>query len=92
MRIHRNPGIPTQAPCASSDSLAAGTISGIFVFAAGILAIQVPDMLLPPGQVNHDGYGQVLAIVGVIMISQLMVPVGFIVSQVTARSFKKEGL
>ena len=73
-------------------SLAAGTISGILVFGTGILAIQVPDMLLPPGQVNHDGYGQVLAIVGVIMISQLMVPVGFIVSQVTARSFKKEGL
>ena len=71
-------------------SLAAGIISGITVFGVGILAINVPDAMLPAGQVNHYGYGQVFAFIGVLMVSQLLVPVGFIISQITASSFRQE--
>ena len=65
-------------------------MSGIAVFGTGVLAINAPDAMLPAGQVNHYGYGQVFAFIGVLMGSMLLVPIGFVISQVTASSFKQE--
>lgn len=71
-------------------SLAAATMSGIAVFGTGILAINAPDAMLPAGQVNHYGYGQIFAFMGVLMGSMLLVPLCFAICQITASSFKQE--
>jgi hypothetical protein len=48
------------------------------------LAIFSPDWVLPSGQASHYGYGQAFALVGVILLSTVAVPVGFLIAQVTA--------
>ena len=71
-------------------SLAAAILSGIAVFWRGILAMNAPDAMLPAGQVNHYGYGQVFAFIGILMGSMLLVPLCFVISLVSASSFKQE--
>lgn len=65
-------------------SLVAGVWAGLAVFAMGLLATFGPERLLPPGQVNDYGYGQLFAVIGVVYLSLILVPIGFAVSQITA--------
>ena len=88
--VASNSGIRNSRTRAWPLSLAAAIMSGIAVFGTGILAINAPDTMLPAGQVNHYGYGQLFAFIGVLMGSMLLVPIGFVISQVTASSFKQE--
>lgn len=76
-------------------SLTAGMAWGLVVFATGLLAVFAPDWMLPAGQVSRYGYGQILAILGVVLMTVLVLPVGFAISQVTAvrtqrRTMEKE--
>jgi hypothetical protein len=61
-----------------------GIVWGLALLSAGLVATCGPDWALPPGQASHYGYGQVLAILGVILLSLLALPVGFAVAQLTA--------
>jgi hypothetical protein len=65
-------------------SLAMGVTWGLALLGAGLVATLAPDWALPVGQASHYGYGQVLAILGVILLSLLALPVGFAIAQVTA--------
>ncbi len=65
-------------------SLGLAVLWGLAVLGAGLLAVFGPDWVLPAGQVNHYGYGQPLAVMGVFFLSAVALPVGFVISQVTA--------
>lgn len=79
-RSHSQPG-----PRFWTRSLLAGVLVGLVTFGAGLLAVFAPDELLPAGQINHFGYGQLLYLVGVVYLSLLMVVAGFTVTQISAR-------
>jgi hypothetical protein len=50
----------------------------------GLVAIFAPDWVLPADQISHYGYGQALALIGVVLLTALAVPFGFLIAQVTA--------
>jgi hypothetical protein len=62
-----------------------GVVTGLSVLWAvvlvgmGAVAIFAPDSALPDGQVTHYGYGQFLAMAGVILAGIAAVPVGFVI-------------
>lgn len=66
-----------------------GILAGLVTFAIGLLAIFVPDFLLPSNQITHYGYGKIFYLIGVIYLSSNVVLVGFGVAQLTARWFRK---
>jgi hypothetical protein len=70
-------------------SLFAGILAGLATFAIGLLAIFVPDFLLPANQITHYGYGKIFYLIGVIYLSSNVVLIGFGVAQLTARLFRK---
>lgn len=74
----------SQVPRAWPMSLAAGLVSALAVAGTGIFATFGPDVMLPAGQANHYGYDQVLAMIGIVLLSLLLVPIGFVIAQVTA--------
>jgi hypothetical protein len=53
-----------------------GVLWGAAVLAAGVLALQAPDLVLPDGQVDHHGYGQAVAYLGVILASAVVTAIG----------------
>jgi hypothetical protein len=61
-----------------------GIIWGIAILIAGLFAIFGPEMRLPHNQLNHYGYRQTFAMIGVIFIGILAVPIGFMIAQLTA--------
>ena len=65
-------------------AIGVGIIWGIAIFAAGFFAIFGPEMGLPHSQVNHYGYRQTFAMIGVIFLCILVIPVGFMIVQLTA--------
>jgi hypothetical protein len=70
-------------------SLFAGVLAGLATFATGLLAIFVPDFLLPANQITHYGYGKVFYLFGVLYLSSNVVLIGFGVAQLTSRWFRK---
>jgi hypothetical protein len=72
-----------------TTSLFAGILAGLATFAFGLLAIFVPDFLLPANQITHYGYGKFFYLFGVVYLSSNVVLIGFGVAQLTARWFKK---
>ena len=70
-------------------SLFAGILAGLATFAIGLLAIFVPDFLLPASQITHYGYRKFFYLFGVIYLSSNVVLIGFGVAQLTARWFRK---
>ena len=61
-----------------------GILWGIAIFAGGLFAIFGPELGLPHSQVNHYGYRQTFAMIGVIFLGILVMPVGFMIAQLTA--------
>jgi len=61
-----------------------GIMWGLAIFAAGLFAIFGPEMGLSHSQVNHYGYRQTFAMIAVIFLSILVMPVGFMIAQLTA--------
>ena len=57
---------------------------GAAILAAGLLATFAPDAALPSGQASHYGYGPAFAVIGVVVLSALLAPIGFAIAQVTA--------
>ena len=70
-------------------SLFAGILAGLTTFATGLLAIFVPDFLLPANQITHYGYGKFFYLFGVIYLSSNVVLIGFGVAQLTSRWIRK---
>jgi hypothetical protein len=64
-------------------SIVRGLVWGGAVLGTGLLAIAAPDWALR-GQASHYGYGQAFAVIGVVLLSVAVVPVGFAVSLLTA--------
>jgi len=71
-------------------SLFAGILAGLTTFASGLLAVFVPDFLLPANQITHYGYGQIFYLIGVIYLSSNVTLIGFGVAHLTARWFGKK--
>ena len=72
-------------PASGLAALGRGVAWGIAVLAAGVLAIVGPDLVLPDGQVDHYGYGQALALIGVIFASAMAIVIGASVSFLVGR-------
>lgn len=70
-------------------SLMAGMLAGLTTLGTGLLAVFVPDLLLPANQITHYGYGQIFYVIGVVLLSSYVVMIGFGVTQLTARWFGK---
>lgn len=68
-------------------SLLAGIVAGLTTFASGLLAVFLPDFLLPANQITHYGYGQIFYLIGVVYLSSNVVLSGFGVAQLTAKWF-----
>jgi hypothetical protein len=58
----------------------------------GLFAIFAPDSVLPLGQASHYGYGQTFAVFGVMLLSFVAVPVGFLIAQLTSISIHRREL
>jgi hypothetical protein len=65
-------------------SLGVGLVWGLALLCAGALAIHVPNVALPDHQHKSYGYGPVLAMIGVFIVSLLAVLAGFIISMVAS--------
>lgn len=70
-------------------SLFAGILAGLTTFATGLLAVFLPEFLLPANQITYYGYGQIFYVIGVFLLSSYVVIIGFGVAQMTARWFRK---
>jgi hypothetical protein len=73
-------------------SLRSGLAWSLAILTAGLTATLLPDAVLPRGQVNHYGYGQVLAALGVFALAILAAPVGFMIAQSTATIARRRWL
>lgn len=70
---------PAAAPSFPWLSLAGwAVIWAIVVVGIGLLAVLGPDSVLPEGQVGHYGYGQLFALVGVILLGIALLPLGIL--------------
>jgi hypothetical protein len=67
-------------------SIGLGLVWAGLVLVTGLFAIFGPDWVVPDGQVNHYGYGQAFALIGVVFLTVLAVPIGFAITLVTAAS------
>ena len=70
-------------------SLFVGMLAGFTTFVTGLLAVFAPGFLLPANQITHYGYGQIVYVIGVVLLSSYVVIIGFGVAQLTARWFRK---
>ncbi len=68
----------------ASEPLVLGVLWGLAVLSTGLLAIFAPDRALPAGQTIQYGYGQVFATIGVLFLSAIALPVGFLGAQLSA--------
>lgn len=73
-----------------TKSLYAGILAGLTTFVTGLLAVFVPEFLLPANQITHYGYGQIFYLIGVFLLSSYVVIIGFGLAQLTARWFGKK--
>lgn len=73
-----------------TQSLYAASLAGLTTFVTGLMAVFVPEFLLPANQITHYGYGQIFYVIGVFLLSSYVVLIGFGVAQLTARWFGKK--
>ncbi len=71
-------------------SLFSGILAGLTTFATGLLAVFVPEFLLPAKQITHYGYEKIFFVIGVFLLSSYVVIIGFGVAQLTAKWFGKK--
>jgi len=55
------------------------------MLASGLFAIFGADLVIPDGQIDHRGYGQGVAVVGLVVGSSIAIGIGMLVSHVVAR-------
>lgn len=60
-----------------------GLLWSVAVLLAGLFAVFGPEWVLPTEQVSHYGYGQATAVLGVIFLSVVVLPVGFLLALTT---------
>lgn len=78
------------APRVWPRSLLAGMLAGLITFVTGLLAVFLPDFLLPANQISRYGYGQIFYMIGVIYLSAMVVIVGFGVAQIATGWNRKD--
>jgi len=68
-------------------SLFAGMLAGLATFGTGLLAVFVPELLLPANRITHCGYAKIFYNIGVFLLNSYVVLIGFGVAQPTAKWF-----
>jgi hypothetical protein len=63
-------------------ALVRGVVWGAAVLGAGVLAVVGPAHVLPAGHADRHGFGDAVAILGVVLLALLVVAIGTIVSRV----------
>jgi hypothetical protein len=66
------------------QSIGIGVLWALLVAGLGIMAIFAADLVLPSSQVSRYGYGQALAVFGLLLLMVPIVTIGFAVTQIAA--------